>query len=164
MDRLGEREAPGELYDQLTQEDNLVDVKAVLLCAGGNRRVTPRDREWFVGYLTTANSSDRVIELIRTYDDADAIEALMQLPIMAATCRGFLYEALRLCAADGPLTPDEVDRVQRGAAAVGIPRETCAELQGIVAAEQALRDRRYELITAPMHPGLLGARKPAATP
>ena len=76
-------EAPGELYEQLTDDDNLVDVKAVLLCAGGNSQLTPREREWLIGYHTAAGSSDRVIELIKTYDDSDTIEALMQLPGLA---------------------------------------------------------------------------------
>lgn len=146
-------EAPGELYEQLTDADNLVDVKAVLLCAGGSGQLTPREREWFIGYHTAAWSSDRVIELINTYDDSDTIEALMQLPGSAVACRGFLYEALRVCASDGPLTSEELDRVQRGAVAMSISQETFAELHEIVIAEQALRDRRYELITAPVLAG-----------
>ncbi|MGH9229123.1 MAG: ATP-binding protein [Acidimicrobiales bacterium] len=151
-------EAPGELYEQITEEDNLLDAKAVLLCAGGNSQLTPREREWFIGYHTAAGSSERVIELIKTYDDADTIEGLMQLPGMSAICRGTLYETLRVCASDGPLTPEELDRLQQGADAMGIPRETFAELHQIVMTEQALRDRRYELITAPVLPGNLQAR------
>jgi signal transduction histidine kinase len=146
-------EAPGELYEQLTDADNMVDVKAVLLCAGGNGRLTPREREWFIGYHTAAGSSDRVIELIETYDDSDTIEALMRLPGSTAACRGFLYESLRVCASDGPLTSEELDRVQRGAGEMGIPQAIVAELHQIVIAEQALRDRRYELITAPVLAG-----------
>lgn len=149
-------EAPGELYEQLTEEDNFLDIKVVLLCAGGNSNLTPREREWFIGYHTAAGSSDRVIEFIKTYDDSDAIEGLMQLPSAPATCRGFLYEALRMCASDGPLTPEELARLQLGAGAMGIPTGTLDELHQIVAAEQALRDRRYALITAPVLAGTLG--------
>ncbi|MCA1693477.1 MAG: histidine kinase, partial [Actinobacteria bacterium] len=151
-------EAPGELYEQLTEDDNLLDIKAVLLCAGGNSHLTPRQREWLTGYHTAAGSSDRAIELIKTYDDADTIEGLMQLPGMSMIGRGILYETLRACSSDGPLTPEELDRVQRGADAMGIPRETVAELHEIVIAEQTLRDRRYELIVAPVLPGNLDTR------
>jgi signal transduction histidine kinase len=145
-------EAPGELYEQITEEDNFLDVKSVLLCAGGNSRLTPRERKWFIGYHTAAGSSDRVIELINTYDDTDTLEDLMQLPVMSMIGRGSLYEALRACSSDGPLTPDELDRIQKGADSMGIPRETFAELHQIVVAEQALRNRRYELIVAPVLP------------
>lgn len=148
-------EAPAELYEQITQEDNLLAVKAVLQCAGGNSQLTAREREWLIGYHTAAGSSDRVIELIQTYDDADTIDALMQLPGMSMICRGNLYETLRACSSDGPLTPEELDRLQRGADAMSIADETFAELHRIVIAEQALRDRRYELIVAPVLPGNL---------
>jgi signal transduction histidine kinase len=145
-------EAPGELYEQITEEDNLLAVKAVLLLAGGNRQLTVRQREWLTGYHTAAGSSERVIELINSYDDTDTIEELMQLPGMSLICRGTLYEALRACSADGPLTPDGLDRMQKGADSMGIPRETFAEVHQIVVAEQALRARRYELIVAPVLP------------
>jgi signal transduction histidine kinase len=151
-------EAPGELYEQITEEDNLTDIKAVLLCAGGNSQLTRREREWFIGYHTAAGSSDRVIDLIKSYDDSDTIEGLMQLPGMKNTCRGFLYEALRVCSSDGPLAPEELNRLRRGADAMGIPRETLAELHQIVIAEQALRDRRYALVTAPVLPGNVNVR------
>ena len=111
--------------------------------------------EWFIGYHTAVGSSARVIELIKTYGDSDTIEGLMQRSSMPATCRGFLYETLRLCSSDGPLPVEELDRVQRGADAMGIPRETVTELHQIAIAEQALRDRRYELITAPVLAGNL---------
>lgn len=153
-------EAPGELYDQITEEDNVLAIKAVLLCAGGNSCVSPREREWFVGYHTVAGSSDRAIELVNSYDDADTLEDLMRVPAMAATRRGFLYEAVRMCSSDGPLTDDEIGRLQRATVALRIPADTFTELHSIVVAEQALRDRRYELITAPVLAGIIGTRQP----
>ncbi len=149
-------EAPGELYEQITDEDNMMDAKAIMLCAGGNSRLTLRQREWIIGYFTAAGSSERVIDLIKTYDDADTIDDLMKLPGMSMICRGTLYETLRACTSDGPLTPEELDHLQRGADAMGIAPETFLELRQIVDSEHALRDRRYELIVAPVLPGYLG--------
>ena len=103
-----------------------MDAKAVLLCAGGNSHLTPRQREWLIGYHTAAGSSDRVIAMIKTYDDADTLEGLMELPGMSMICRGTVYETLRACSSDGPLTPEELDRVQRGADAMGVPYGTFA--------------------------------------
>jgi hypothetical protein len=150
-------EAPGELYEQITEEDNALDAKAVLLCGGGNGHLTPREREWLIGYHTAAGSSDRVIEMIKAYDDADTLEGLMELPSMSMICRGTVYETLRACSSDGPLTPEELDRVQRGADAMGVPSGTFAELRDIVIAEHALRNRRYQLIVAPVLAGNLDA-------
>lgn len=148
-------EAPGELYEQITEEDNILAAKATLLCAGGNGQLMPREREWLIGYHTAAGSSDRVIEFIKAYDDTDTIESLMRLPGMSTICRANIYEALRVCASDGPLTPAELDRVRQGAHAMGIPHETLAALHQIVTEEGRLRDRRYELIAAPVLPGYI---------
>jgi signal transduction histidine kinase len=143
-------EAPGELYEQITDEDNLLAGKATLLCAGGNAQVTEREREWLVGYFTAAGTADWVLEAIRTYDDADTLAELMQLPGMPSIARSQLYEALRMCASDGPLTSDEVERVHCAADAMGIARSLVDELHEIVVAEHALRGRRYELLVAPV--------------
>jgi signal transduction histidine kinase len=140
---------PAELYDQITHEDNLTFGKATLLCAGGNAQLTEREREWLEGYLTAAGDAEWVIEAVRTYDDSDSLEDIMQVPGMAATARAPLYVAMRACASDGPLTPAELDRLRRGGAAMGVAPEVIRDLEEIVAAEQALQDRRYELIAAP---------------
>ena len=59
-------EMPGEVVDQITDEDNLMAAKAILLAAGGNARITEREREWLIGYLTAARDADWVIEAIET--------------------------------------------------------------------------------------------------
>jgi hypothetical protein len=63
--------------------------------------------------------------------------------------RGFLYDAIRIGASDGPLTPDELDQLHGAAEAMGFARELVAELCAIVAAEQSLRRHRYEIVAVP---------------
>ena len=67
---------PGEAADQMTDEDNLMAGKAMLLIAGGNARITEREREWLIGYLTAARDADWVIDAIATYDDSDTLDEL----------------------------------------------------------------------------------------
>jgi signal transduction histidine kinase len=143
-------QAPAELYEQITNEDTLTGGKAILLFAGGNAMLTDQERNWLAGYLTAAGDADWVTEALKTYDDSDTLDELRQVPGMANTMRGSLYDALRLCASDGPMDPAEIDRVQRAARAVGIGREVVTALHEIVIEEQALRDRRYELIVSPV--------------
>jgi hypothetical protein len=146
-------ELPGEAYDQLTDEDNLTYVKAMFACAGGIGQITQHERDWIVGYHTAAGDADWVLETIRTYDGADSIEDLMSLPSMTNTGRALLYDSLRMCSSDGTLTTSELDRLVRAADAMGLPRQVVVDLRQIVVDEQALRQRRYELITAPvLHP------------
>jgi signal transduction histidine kinase len=145
-------EMPGEVVDQITDEDNLMAGKAILLVAGGNARITDREREWLVGYLTAARDADWVIEAVTTYDDSDTLEGLMQVPGFPEVARGQLYDAIRMCSSDGPLTADELGRVERSAAALGVAREELDELRAIVAADAELRRRRFNAVAAPVLP------------
>jgi hypothetical protein len=154
-------EVPAEAYDQLTDEDNLNHAKAVIICAGGGERITPRERDWLLGYHAAAGTADWVLELVATYDGNEPIGPIMDLPSMTETRRGVLHDALRMCAADGDLRPDEVGRLLAGSDEMGVDREVFAELRAIVAQEGDLRRRRYELVVAPALPGLVS---PPAAP
>ena len=145
-------EMPGEAVDQITDEDNLIAAKAILLVAGGNARITEREREWLIGYLTAARDSDWVIEAIATYDDSDTLEDLMQVPGFPEIARGQLYDAIRMCSSDGQLTSDEFDRLERSTAELGITRSEFDELRAIVAADAGLRRRRFNAVAAPVLP------------
>jgi signal transduction histidine kinase len=145
-------EAPAEAEELQTEEDNLNFGKAVLLAVGGNSGITPRQRDWMLGYLTAAGDSPEVVEAVRTYDDSDVIEDIMRLPKMAFSRRGILYDALRVCYVAGAPDPAQLDRVFRAADTIGIPRDEVRELQQVVAEERVLQRRRYELIVVPVLP------------
>ena len=145
-------ELPAEVYEQLTDEDNLTWVKAMFACAGGVGRITQHERDWVIGYHTAAGDADWVIEAIRTYDGVDQIEDIMKLPSMTNTGRGLLYDTLRMCSSDGVLTSEELDCVHRAADGMGLSRNVVADLHRVVDQEHDLRRQRYELITAPVLP------------
>jgi signal transduction histidine kinase len=143
-------EGPPELYEQITGEDNLVHGKVMLLCAGGNQRITAREREWLIGYLTAAGFSDAVLEQLEAYDDAEPLADLMALPGMPAVAVGLFYDGIRIAAADGPLTAAEHERLHAAAAVLDVPDAVVAELIEIVATDNDRRHRRYELIVEPV--------------
>ncbi|HZP14793.1 MAG TPA: ATP-binding protein [Nocardioides sp.] len=143
-------EVPAELYPQVTEMDNLNQAKASMLCAGGNGALTEREREWHLGYRAACGDSDRVLEAVRSYDDSDRIEDIVGLPSMRVAVRAAVHDALRICASDGPLTADEVERVHEGARRMGVPPDVVEGVRRIVLDEIALRSRRYDLISRPM--------------
>lgn len=145
-------EMPGEVVDQITDEDNLIAGKVMLLAGGGNARITEREREWLIGYLTAARDADWVIEAVTAYDDSDSLQGLMQLPGIPETVRGMLYDAIRMCSSDGPLTPEELGHLERSAAELGVTRDELDELRAIVEADAGLRRRRFNAIAAPVLP------------
>jgi signal transduction histidine kinase len=148
-------EVPAEAYDQLMDEDNLNHAKAVIACAGGVQHVESREREWLLGYHSAAGTAEWVLESIATYDAVDSIAEIMDLPSMTATRRGVLHDALRMCSADGPLRSEEISRLRLGSDAMGISEDVFTELKAVVAQEDALRHRRYELVVAPVLPAVL---------
>lgn len=153
-------EVPAELYPQVTDEDNLRMAKAALLCAGGNGALTERERDWHLGYRAACGDSDRVLDAVRGYDDSDRIEDIVGLPSMRVTVRAVVHDALRIRASDGPLTPEEIERVHVGARRMRVSADVVEDVRRIVLDEIALRRRRYELISRPM----FLAEQPDATP
>jgi signal transduction histidine kinase len=144
---------PGEILEAQSAEEDFDHARALLLCAGGNRHISERTRDWILGYLTAAGHPESVIDAARIYDDRDAIRDIMGRPRMAMIRAGIVYDALRACAADGTVpTPEALDPVLRAADAIGIPRDLVADLQEIVMAEHALRRRRHALVVAPTLP------------
>jgi signal transduction histidine kinase len=152
---------PPEAFEQLTDEDNLTDARAALLCAGGNARITEREREWILGYHTAAGTADWVLEAITNYNDSDTFADLLRVPGFPSVVRGAVYAAMRMCAADGPLTPAELESIRRGAVALGMPDEAVDQLHQLVLDDHDLRRRRFEAIAAAALPN--GGSAPSPT-
>ncbi|KRA39092.1 MULTISPECIES: histidine kinase [unclassified Nocardioides] len=141
-------ELPAEMYDQLTHEDQRSWVRAMFAAAGGVSHVTPRQREWAIGFEAAAGAAPWVLEDLRTYDVDETIENTLALPGMAAGGRGVLYCTLRMCTADGDLTADELARITRTADGLGL-RDLLPDLQRLVEQERILQDQRFEVLVAP---------------
>ncbi len=142
-------EIPPEVAEQFSDADNLSYAKAILVCAAGDGEISSQEREWLIGWLTTAGDSDEVIEAMQTYDGGDSIADLISAsPLMRASGRSLVYDALRACASDGDLSAGERERIQDAAAQLGIPTDVVAELEQILNEEQGLRKRRHQLIVA----------------
>lgn len=142
-------ELPPEVAAGVTDGENLLYGKAIVVCAAGDGEIDPRERKWIVGLLTTAGVSQQVIDAIAVYDGSDSIEELLgATPGMPMYSRSLVYDALRACASDGELSTGERDRVLAAADRMGLPRQVVEELEQIVHEEEGLRKRRHKLIVA----------------
>ena len=52
---------PREILEAQSAEEDFDHAKALLLCAGGNRQISERTRDWILGYLTAAGLPESVI-------------------------------------------------------------------------------------------------------
>lgn len=145
-------EMPPEAFEQVTDEDNLTAARGTLLLAGGNEHVTPLEREWLVGYHTVAGTADWVLDAITSGADPGTLAELTIEPGLEMIARSLVYDALRMCSADSPLTPAELDRIEGAAGSIGIAADVVSDLAEIVAADEALRRRRYDVVAAPLLP------------
>ncbi|WP_182378557.1 histidine kinase [Nocardioides sp. WS12] len=141
-------ELPAESYDQLTHEDQRSWVRAMFAAAGGVSHITPRQREWAVGFEAAAGAAPWVLEDLRTYAVDETIETTLALPGMASGGRGVLYCTLRMCTADGDLTADELGRITRTADDLGLS-SLLPDLRRMVDQERMLQDQRFEMLVAP---------------
>lgn len=140
---------PRDVATSISEADNMAYAKAVLVCAAGDGVIAPEERDWIVGYLTTAGVPAAVVEAMKTYDGSDSIEDLMAAtPMMPVFGRSMIYDALRACASDGEISPGERARIDTVASRIGLAAEVVDELEAIVHEEEGLRRRRYQLIVA----------------
>lgn len=142
-------ELPPETYDQLRQEDQRSWIRGVFAVVGGVSHVTDAERAWAVGSEAAAGAAGWVLEALRTHDVDEEVADILALPGMQLAARGLLYDATRMCASDGPLSADELDRLQRGALELGLTPDDLAVTITLVRDELAVRRRRYEAIVAP---------------
>jgi len=124
----------------VSDEENLLYAKALLVCASGDGEISQQERDWIVGYLTTAGVKENVTDAVKTYDGSDTLDDLFgSTSSMALYSRGMIYDALRACASDGALSPGERDRIVAAADRVGLPATLVDELEEILQEEAALR-------------------------
>lgn len=142
-------ELPPDAATNVSDADNMAYAKALVVCAKGDGVISPKEREWLVGYMTITGVAPSVVEMVKTYDGEDSLDDLLKTsPAMRIYGRAMLYDALRICASDGELHPDELDRVRRIADVLGISRDVLAALEQIVQEEEKLRKRRHKVIVA----------------
>lgn len=142
-------ELPAEVSGGLTETDNLAYAKTLMVCAGADGTIAPAERDWVVGYLATAGSPDAVVEAMQTYQGGDSLDDLLgATPDMPVYRHCLLYDALRACASDGELSPEERSKILAAADRMGVPRAVVEDLEDIVAQEQQLRRRRHQVIVA----------------
>jgi uncharacterized membrane protein YebE (DUF533 family) len=78
-------ELPSETATAVTEEENLAYAKAIMVCAAGDGEIAPKERDWILGFLTTADVPEEVVKTMETYDGSNAIEDLDR--ILAAADR-----------------------------------------------------------------------------
>lgn len=135
----------------LPNETAVTWYKALLLCANGDGKLTPAERDWVIGHATTYHPqmSKSQVDELRTYDgtsSTDEIEKLIFSDPLAKQGRYVLiYEAIQASAADDEYSEGEKATIRKMAAKLGISETKIRELENLHAEEKALREKSLNI-------------------
>ena len=121
--------------------------KAILVCANGDGKLAPLERDWVLGYFAAFGAPDSVLEEIKSYKADEDIEKLITItPATNASRRFLVYDAIHACSADGQYSDPERAMVIRMAAKLGVPEDVVREIEEICIEEARLREKRLKLM------------------
>lgn len=124
-------------------------LKILLTCANGDGQLTQAERNWVVGYTTALGGPAELIEELKTYPATEHLKRLIDAHGRAKEFpRALVYDAIRASGADGRLSPFELAQVYELASCLGVPKDVVQQLEDIYAEEQAVRQKRLDLIWA----------------
>ncbi len=122
--------------------------KSLLICANGDGTLTPEEREWVIGYCAASGGSDQLLEVLRRYPAIDDIHVVMSKSTLIFNygARCLLLDAIRASGSDGILSAGELKVIRRMASELNISPHAISKIEELYAEEQALRDKRINLL------------------
>jgi hypothetical protein len=122
-------------------------IKAVLVCANGDGKLAPGERDWAVSHFAALGAPDSLLDELKSYKADEDIEKVVSATPVTNVSRCFLvYDAIRACSADGAYSDPERVTVIRMAAKLGIPEDLVRQIEELCLEEARLRKKRLTLL------------------
>ncbi|MBW4570525.1 MAG: hypothetical protein KME31_21615 [Tolypothrix carrinoi HA7290-LM1] len=122
-------------------------LKSVLICANGDGKLAPEERDWVVGFACAYGASDSLVEELKSYEATEDIEKVISVAVESDGSRRYLvYEAIKACSADGEYSDPERATVAKMAAKLGISCDVVKQIEEICMEEAKLREKRLALM------------------
>jgi tellurite resistance protein len=126
-----------------------VYMKALLICANGDNRLSEEERNWVVGYCAALGGSPELVEELKSFSPEGSYQDIINShPKAVQSVRAFIYDAIRACSADGEYNDQERGIVHQAAATLGVPEEVVIDLEKIYVEDRKIRQKRLALIWA----------------
>jgi hypothetical protein len=120
--------------------------KALITCANGDGRITTEEREFVLGYFDAFGCEPQVLDILRTYDGGEEMgEIINRSPLLQATARASVYDAIRACMADGELHDEEKKTISKMASTLGLDDFDVQELIDVYIQELEVKEKRQRL-------------------
>ena len=111
-------------FDQVPPDEvQAIYAKALIMCARGDGEFHPEEKAWVRGYFSATGAPQHVIDLVDTFDSPpDEILGVLagNSDTAASAARNLVFDALRVCEADGELAPAERASIHRMADRMGL--------------------------------------------
>lgn len=122
-------------------------IKSLLLCANGDGKLAPEERDWVVGFASAHGASDSLVEELKSYEATEDIEAVISVAVESDGSRRYLiYEAIEACSADGEYSDGERATVAKMAAKLGISTDVVKQIEELCMEQAKLREKRLALM------------------
>lgn len=122
-------------------------LKSLLICANGDGKLAPEERDWVVGYASAYGAPDSLVEVLKSYEATEDIEKVISLTVESDGSRRYLvYDAIKACSADGEYSDPERATVAKMAAKLGISTDLVKQIEQICIEEAKLREKRLALM------------------
>ena len=122
-------------------------LKSLLICANGDGKLAPEERDWVIGYGSAYGAPDSVLEELKSYEATEDIEKVISVTVESDGSRRYLvYDAITACSADAEYSDRERATVAKMAAKLGISTDVVKQIEEICMEEAKLREKRLALM------------------
>jgi uncharacterized tellurite resistance protein B-like protein len=122
-------------------------LKALLICANGDGRLTDEERNWVIGFAEAYNCEPSLLEEIKNYKGGEDIETVISgSPAANLSRHCLIYDAIKACSADGDYHEEERMIVLRGAKKLGISEDVIKQIEELCLEEAKLREKRLAVL------------------
>ncbi|MFK7991618.1 MAG: hypothetical protein AB8I08_36715 [Sandaracinaceae bacterium] len=123
--------------------------KAMILCAKGDGVLHPHERKWIRGYFSNTGASRATIDLVDTWEgNADEIMDLLggDERTAASAARNLVFDALRVCEADGELADGERKSIYGMAAKMGLSEAATQQVEAAYEVYRAALNNKMRVL------------------
>jgi uncharacterized membrane protein YebE (DUF533 family) len=121
-------------------------LKSLMVCAAGDGELSAAEREWVLGRAAVAGAPDELIESLSSYKANEDINGVVSRTLATdKSKRATIYFAIKASSADQGYNEHERKKIRQVASSMGVPATEVAQLEILVAEEQALKLKRIAL-------------------
>ncbi len=121
-------------------------LKALLIAANGDGKLTAEERKWVIGRAAAAGAPDSLLKELETYPaNEDITEVVSRTLATNKAKRAVIYFAIKAASSDKEYHGDEAAMIKKAATAMGISDDVVKQIEDLCRKEAQLKEERIQL-------------------